>query len=240
MTAVIEINYPKWKTIADDTALPIRHVDQRGEGFYVFTGKEGRVFKSYAANGANKTDFDSNYLGRSQLETLSEDAILDVSSAPLSVQVIATEASAEVDGIIAGQSLRYEKESTKVDLPNSSNTAATVYEITEASVFYKYAFQVNSDNIFVQVEIDGQDIFPGDGIDLEDLEDLDLGYQGGSYGGQVGGTGFGFYQHASNKWCWEPPAPLRVNSNMKVKMKANSSSTKRDFNFGLAVRRVGS
>lgn len=147
-----------------------------------------------------------------------------------------------VSGFVAsGRDMRYEKQGN-VSLPKVSKPHATVYEITEESVFYKIVFQLDSDNIYIQVEIDGQDIFPAsNGLLFGDLEDLCLGAsgEGGYYysNNSEGGNAFGLYQYGSNKWIWEPPVPLHVVGNMKVKMKASNNSKSKDYLKGFAIRR---
>jgi len=144
-------------------------------------------------------------------------------------------------GSVPGVDMRYEKQGN-VDLPPVTGSHITVYEITEESIFHKIVFQLDSDNIYIQVEIDGQDIFPaGNGILFEDLESLCLGGSGGGYGGNYGaggrGDAFGLYQYDSNKWIWEPPQPLYIAGSMKIKMKASTSSTSTDYLKGIAIRR---
>lgn len=141
---------------------------------------------------------------------------------------------------VPGFELRYETQGN-TSLPKSSQSAATVYQISEESIFYQIVFQLDSDNIYMQVEIDGQNIFSGnDGIKFEDLEDLSLGTTGGGYYSQ-GSAGlehpFGLYQYDSNKWLWKPPIPLHIDSDMKIKMKATNSSTSKDYLKGIAIRR---
>lgn len=137
---------------------------------------------------------------------------------------------------IEGKGVRYEPTSTKIDLPKHDEDFAIVYEIDSASVFYRYAFCVNSDNIMVAVEIDGQNLFDVGGIKLEDLEDMDFGKTGGNCGQGESGQQFGFYQYRPNKWIWEPPYPLKIDGNMKIKMRASDNKSSRDFNRGIAIR----
>lgn len=144
-------------------------------------------------------------------------------------------------GSVPGKDMRYELTKTKIDLNANAGAFKDVYTISENSIFYKYIFQVNSDNIMFQVEIDSQVIFPAGGILLEDLEDLCLGGTGGyaeEYGGGGRGDEFGLYQYDSNKWMWVPPDCLLVASSLKVQMKSSDSYTSRDFLKGLAVRRT--
>lgn len=144
-------------------------------------------------------------------------------------------------GSLPGSEMRYDKVD-KVDLARNDQSFTTVYEITEESVFYRALFDVNSDNIRLQIEIDGQDIFPGsDGFTFEELETLGLGGTAGTYNSQYGGggkgEGFGLYQYDSNRWIWQPPCPLYVGTNMKIKMKASTNTSSRDAEKTLVIRR---
>lgn len=150
---------------------------------------------------------------------------------------------ADTEGCIPGDKVRYDFDTTKIDLNNKNEAYSTVYEITEASVFYKIAFQLNSDNICMQVEVDGEDIFPSGGLCFEDMQDLCFGSGGGGSGsgsGSGGGTGtnpIGLFEYDANKWVWQPPKPMCVATNMKIKMRASTSSNSTDYKKGLAVRR---
>lgn len=179
-----------------------------------------------AQNDSDKSDWETNYLP----------------TANSAVSLRDPESGATVVSVepVPGSELRYESQGN-TDLPKSSQTAATVYEIIEESIFYKIVFQLDSDNIYMQVEIDGQNIFPGnDGVEFEDLENLNLGSTGGGYyssGSHGSKHPFGLYQYDSNKWVWEPPVPLHIMGSMKIKMKATNSSTSKDYLKGIAIRR---
>lgn len=164
--------------------------------------------------------------------------------------VISTTNRLAVDGLVTvhpggggasvpGAGMRYEH-LPHFDIPKNSDGFGTAFEIDEASVFYKVLFAVDSDNIHVQVEIDGQDIFPTpDGILLEDLEDWGLKGNGNGNGNPHRfGEWFGFYEISSNVWVWRPPEPLYVSGSWKLKMKASDSSTNKDLESGLLIRRA--
>lgn len=258
MAESINIPYADWKQLVNDNSWTVYHkVVPDPETRLIYSGTHEKIIKSLAKNiSADKsedgnpvtdyTDWNTNFSGSSTEVHNDEELLLKI------LQAAFPDLEAERDPVtgaltvnisgeqIKGKEIRYEQQGN-VDLPAVGSSHATVYEIAEVSVFYKFCFQVNSDNIYIQVEIDSQNIFPsGNGFKLEDLESLGLGSTGGGYygGGGVRGEMFGFYQYDSNKWIWEPPRPLRVESNMKIKMKASTSSTSKDCLKSIAIRRT--
>lgn len=140
-------------------------------------------------------------------------------------------------------SLKYER-MDEHDLPKESQGFDVVHTITGPAVFYKMLFEVDSDHIYIQVTIDGDDVFPaGDGFKLEELEDMQLGTGGNSgyysYGGSGNSTGnFDIFQYAPNRWVWGPPDPLHIDTSLQVKMKSSNNNKHRDLESGIIVWRA--
>jgi len=140
-------------------------------------------------------------------------------------------------GAVQGSRMRYERLASNQALPASTGTFVDVFTITEKSVFYKALVAVNSDHILLQVNIDGVDILPSAGIELELLEDFGMGKHGSGYGGHFHGCPFDLIQCGKNVWLFVPCDPLLVDTLLKLRMKASDSHTSRMLNEGLAVRR---
>lgn len=236
-------NWTEFKNAASARSLPIQF-DEDNESYEIFIVDNPlvwmtRIYKgnvpgalqatySQAQNDADKADWEANYQ--------------PTANAPLSERdpVTGTISLAIADHV-DGEKLRYDQHGN-VDLPKESDPHTIVYEITQPGVFYCYQFQIDTDNAWIQFEINGQDLVNGqnaNGLKLEDLEDQSFGSTNGSYGsyGQGAGEAIGLYQYDPNKWIWKPPKPLRVTS-LKVKMKASKNSTSKDILWGLGVRRL--
>ncbi len=255
MAEFINIPYAEWKSLVNSNGWTTYYRNTpETETTIVYSGTADKIIKGLAKNISSDksqdgstitdwTDWDTNFSGSAVAVSNDEELLLKILQATfpsLEVDPSIANLSVNISGEqIEGKSLRYEKQGN-VDLPKSSEAFATVYEITTQSVFYKILFQLDSDNIYIQVEVDGQDIFPaGNGLKFEDLESLCLGTSGNNYYGGGGGGGelFGLYQYDSNKWIWEPPRPIYVQSSLKVKMKASNSSTSKDCLNSIAIRR---
>lgn len=246
---VLNLQYSVWKSISQAGNLSTAYQTTiRPNRVHVWSGNNTDLFRA-VVDSDDYADWYSAFHGNAiQVNNADEAAAKLIEAASGGAvnndnQVTVNIDSSDVDGSVYGKDMRYEQQGN-VDLPRSNQTPATVYEITEESVFYKILFQLDSDNIYMQVEIDGNDIFPAPhGILFEDLEDLCVGSTvgGGYYGGGStpnGSNFFGLFQYDSNKWIWEPPRPLYIASNMKIKMKADNSSTSKDYLKGIAIRRT--
>jgi len=147
------------------------------------------------------------------------------------------------DGGGCVENLKYERLDDH-DLPKYSSGFDVVHTINGPAIFYKLLFEVDSDHIYIQVTIDGTDVFPtGDGFDLEELEDMQLGTGGNSgyysYGSSGNSTSnFDIFQYAPNRWMWVPPDPLCIDTSLQVKMKSTDNSTSRDIQSGIIVWRA--
>lgn len=151
-------------------------------------------------------------------------------------EVSATQVAAG-SGAVQGSKMRYERLASNQALPASTGAFVDVFTITEKSVFYKALFSVNSDHILLQVNIDGVDVFPSGGIELELLEDFGMGNHGSGYGGHFDACPFDLIQCGGNVWLFVPSDPLLVDASLKLQMKASDAKTTRMLNEGLAVRR---
>ena len=239
--AIVSLTYSEWKTQVQLLALqPYHIVNNQADSVRAIAGTPTNQIQAAATNefGTDYDDWSTTFSGTSILVESVEEAILAIEIADTGEASPLNTLVRTVQTDIAGKNFRYDTIG-KSDLARSNEAYTTVYEITEKSVFHKMVFQLNSDNIDFQVEIDGQDIFTTP-IGFEDLESMSLGStSGGSYTApSVQGEEFGLFQYSSNKWIWEPPFPFSVDTNMKVKMRANSTSNKRDFTRGYAIRRV--
>ena len=201
---MINVPYSVWKTIQSTNSWSYWYRNTAdAENTVIYTGSGDQLFKALAKNVAAEntaddvavtdwTDWNANLLsGAAGTVEHDEDAALKaLEAAPGGLEpptdpvtgAPVFNISSQQASTVPGKDMRYEHQSSKIDLARSDESHTTVYEVTSASVFYKYAFQVNSDNIYFQVEIDGQDLFGGDGVSLEDLEDLGLGGASGNYG----------------------------------------------------------
>lgn len=148
------------------------------------------------------------------------------------------------DGSGCVENLKYERLDDH-DLPKYSSGFDVVHTINGPAIFYKLLFEVDSDHIYVQITIDGTDVFPtGNGFKLEELEDMQLGSGGGSSGyygssnSNVPVHNFDIFQYASNRWIWVPPDPLCIGTSLQIKMKSSDSGTNRDLESGIVVWRA--
>ena len=239
--AIVSLTYADWKAQVNSLSLqPYHIVNNQAVSVRAIAGTPTNQIQAAATNefGTDYDDWNTNFSGTSIEVDSVEEAILQIEIAdtgqasPLNTLVRTVQADA------SGKNLRYDTLG-KLDLARSTEDYTTVYEITERSIFCKMVFQLNSDNIDFQVEVDGQDIFTTP-ITFEDLESLSLGStSGGSYTApSVQGQEFGIFQYASNKWIWQPPSCFLVESNLKIKMRSSNNSSSRDFTRGYVIRRI--
>ena len=91
--------------------------------------------------------------------------------------------------------------------------------------FYELIFQVNSNEVSMKIEIDGDVVMPY--FSLEALRE--------TYRLRNGNLlKFSIMEYDSKRWAFIPPKPLKIDTSMKIYMKANAGTNKR-LEWGLSV-----
>ena len=239
----LKLSYEKWKALTQSGSLACAHrVTGRTNRLHVWSGNQVTIF-SAIVDADDYSDWATNFQSVSILVDRDAEASAKLIEAAGGGQVqntnevSVTVAPSDVDGSVPGMNIRYETAGS-VRLNEYTKDWLSVYEITEPSIFYKMVFHLDSDNICMRVIVDGSDLFTSDGIVFENLEDLYLSTSKGSYGSGASGVEFGLYQYNNNAWLWIPPVPLKVGSSLVIQMRASDNNSKRDFNRGIAIRRV--
>lgn len=142
-----------------------------------------------------------------------------------------------VSNCVRGDLMRHER-IPQQNLPRYNQSPLDVYEISEEGVIYKVLFAVNSDCIYVQIEVDGQDIFPGsNGFLLSEFRGLEaIGVS--SKSPTRTHISAELVELKRRTWVWIPPEPLHLSSSLKMKMKSSNNSSNRYIVGGIATRRL--
>jgi hypothetical protein len=111
--------------------------------------------------------------------------------------------------------------------PNTPNEITNTYEVIWQTPtlnfkadFYECIFQINHDQIWIKVEVDGQIV-----MDLY-LDDLHDNYKLRSVGEDEAGAtnSFSIQEYSSKRWRFKPPVPLTIDTSMKIYMRSQSGT----------------
>jgi len=111
---------------------------------------------------------------------------------------------------------------------NIPGTFVDIYTKTGSAIFYQAIWQLNTDKMQVQVEVDGVTKYD---FDLEELKkDFKLKQDGHDSGGwEV----FPIWRYESKRWAFKPPVPTKFSASFKIKFKSNSGTKKVERGYSI-------
>lgn len=118
--------------------------------------------------------------------------------------------------------IQIDHSSTKVDLPRSSESYASIYTYSGSGQLSSFTMDFNSDNVLIKLTVDSNVIFE---IDCDFLDDISNSDDDASSNG-LGWLGF---DASENRILFRPTYPIKFTTEVKIEAKANSSSSGRDM-----------
>lgn len=207
-------SYQQLKTVLDISGVKYVAIDLN-DHYFVIAQMGPAVFKYMLLKSSpptqNQSDFENNYATHNGLPLGSATELHNIGTAGDRLKVDSMFSPVEPSKVVVDWS------NNKIDLPRQSIGYAEVYRHDGTGSLYGFTMDFNSDNIFVKLTIDDNQIFE---INFAGIEEMNIGTKTGRWVN---------WSSATNVLVFDPYGPISFSSSVVIEAKANQETSAYDM-----------